>query len=95
MDDLKTMHYYSQRDVEWKNSKVTRRVAIAGVLDGNTLSLGKAECSEKDTYDKKLGRIIAIGRAKTKPFKVINLEEEQYVGKKYTDIFVSICKKDK
>jgi hypothetical protein len=90
------MHFYSSHTVEWKGRKIQRRVAIAGIVDGCTLKFGKAECSERDNYDKPLGRKIAEGRAKTHPFHIIDITEDQInnriPGQRITDLFVGFCK---
>jgi len=47
-----------------------------------------SECSEKDLFDKKKGRLIATGRAEKKPVVVIDIPTEG----KITDLFVNTCK---
>lgn len=52
-----------------------RRKTIAGVLneDSNQLLLAFSECSKKDQFSRKRGRIIAQGRALKNPHLVVNL----------------------
>lgn len=89
MSELKTnMHFYSERQTEWKNTKFTRKVAFAGLVKDNKLQIGISECSEKDIFDKKKGRLIATGRANKKPVLVIDIPTEG----KITDAFVQACK---
>lgn len=67
------------------NKEVTRRVVVSGIVEGNTIKLGKAECSEKDTFTKAKGRLIASGRAAKKPFATINVVEGESAGKTFAN----------
>ncbi len=62
-----------------------RRYTVAGILseDGKTLSIGSAIfCStKKDTFTKKRGRAIAMGRAAKNPIVEIPVESTEGLGK--------------
>lgn len=88
----KNLHFYQDINVEWKDKKIKRKIAISAIVEDNVMKFGRAECSEKDTFDKKKGRIISEGRANKTPFHTINLSEEKYTGKRVTDIFIDYCK---
>ena len=79
---------YSTIKVKYNNQIKERRVAFAGVIDNNTINIGEAVCSEKDIFDKKIGRQIALGRAIKKPVYQITIEDD----KKPSDLFVNFCK---
>ena len=53
------------------------RVTICSIWDTDTkkMSFGVAYCSYKDIFQKKLGRKIALNRATTKPYKVIDVPD--------------------
>ena len=89
MDKQNTMHFYSERQTEWKNEKHTRKVAFAGIIRDNKLIIGKAECGNNDIFNKKLGRTIAEGRAAKKPILTVNIPENT---KKLGDLFINTCK---
>lgn len=83
----KTFFYYEEKQVEWNKKPETRRVTVAGVINGSTLVIGKAECSVRDNFTKKKGRAIAIGRALKKPVKEIGIDSDlKGVGKLFHDI---------
>jgi len=84
------LFFYSEIKSTWKNQKITRKVAFAGVYDNNTLKIGQSICSEKDIFDKKKGRLIAQGRANKKPLVTIDLNIHK--DKKISDVFVANCK---
>ena len=66
-----------------------RRATIAGIIDdsNNQLRIGIAECSPKDQFTKKKGRMIAAGRAASKhALQVVELSEHPTVQ------FVEIAK---
>ena len=48
-----------------KPEKGKRRCTFAGVIDGNIIKIGISMCSRKDHFQKRLGRIIAEGRARS------------------------------
>jgi hypothetical protein len=49
------------------------RVTICTILDGNKISFGYSTCSDKDSYNRKVGNKIAYSRAIKKPYKVVEL----------------------
>lgn len=53
-----------------------RRRTIAGIIDekDGTLRIGISECSHKDMFEKKKGRMIAKGRALSKHAQIIELD---------------------
>lgn len=53
-----------------------RRHTIVGVLDNEILKLGHSCVCHKDVFTKKLGRIIATGRALKHPINVINAKDK-------------------
>lgn len=40
-----------------------KRATVVGIVEGNQINIGVSVCSLKDTFEKKLGRTIAMGRA--------------------------------
>lgn len=56
--------------------KREKRITMVGFLNQNNLQIGLSECSEKDQFNKKLGRQIAEGRAQKNPTTVINIENK-------------------
>jgi hypothetical protein len=54
------------------NSKGQRRT-FAATVNNNTMSIGISICGPKDNFNKKLGRVIATGRANKKPSKTITI----------------------
>ncbi len=42
------------------------RVTVAGIVENGILRIGFSRCSHKDVYVKKLGNVIAEGRARSK-----------------------------
>jgi uncharacterized DUF497 family protein len=66
-----TYYFHTPFDSVGKN----RRKTIAGILneDSNQLLLAYSECSKKDQFNRKRGRIIAQGRAMKNPHLVVNL----------------------
>ena len=77
----RVMYFYPKP----KNKREKRKV-ISGVVIDNHLQIGKAECSLKDRYVKKVGRDIARNRACSSEYtfsaKVKNPERltEQFIG---------------
>lgn len=80
---------YSTVKIEHKGQLIERRVAYAGVIQDNKLLVGEAVCSEKDQFNKKLGRTIALGRANKHPLVKLDLSgrDDTKVG----SIFVNFC----
>ena len=66
---MKTYYFHS------KPIPNQRRVTIAGVFDSENQQIlfGVAECSKKDQFNRKRGRMIAQGRAGKSPIRVVNL----------------------
>lgn len=86
------LHFYSEREVEWKNEKFIRKISFAGIVkeekDISYLKIGRAECGNKDIFNKKLGRIIAEGRAHKTPILTMQLKSST----KVVDLFIDSCK---
>jgi hypothetical protein len=53
------------------------RFSFAGVVDKgtNTINIGVAKCSKKDSFSKMSGRCISEGRAIKKPIAVIEIQD--------------------
>lgn len=54
------------------NEKGQRRTIAAKVID-NKMSIGVSICGPRDQFNKKLGRVIATGRAEKNPVKQIRI----------------------
>ena len=63
--------YFHKRNV----GKV-RSFTLASIYDTdtNTISIGMALCGLKDSFNKKIGRTIAEGRARKNPLIIINID---------------------
>lgn len=87
--EKKPLYFYGEETVTWKDQKINRRVAIAGVLDDdNVLRIGKAMCSEKDRFVKDKARKIASGRAIKHPESLLKITDNETVAKQ----FIAFCK---
>lgn len=55
-----------------------QRISLVGYINKkeNLLQIGLSECSISDQYNRKLGRKIAEGRSKKKPYIKISLDSE-------------------
>lgn len=81
----------------WNSSKFFRRFTMCAVYDdeSKTISFGVAICDETDQFNKRIGQSIAVRRAMSTPFYVI----ENFNGKRndYADEvrsrFISMEKK--
>jgi hypothetical protein len=63
-----------------------RRYTVAGILseDGKTMNIGSAiHFSKKETYLRKRGKDIAVGRAKKNPMETIEIVDSKSVGKEF------------
>jgi hypothetical protein len=58
-----------------KPEKNKRRATFAGIIEGKIIKVGISVCSHKDNFQKKLGRIIAEGRARKNPTCELHYEE--------------------
>lgn len=70
--------------------KTVPRVTVASVLEPetNVLSFGVAVCSDKDMFNKEIGRGLALDRAMNKPclkLTVTRKDKISKVSKKYAD----------
>ena len=83
-------YFYPEKQVQWNGKNFTRKTAFAGVIVNNALQIGMSECSNKDIFDKKLGKKIAEGRALKKPSIVITLDNK--FEAKLADVFINACK---
>lgn len=63
-----------------------RPSTVGGVLVGTTLKLGIAQTSPCDTFNKRLGREIAIGRARKKPVQTETVPEGANPGKLFVEV---------
>lgn len=55
------------------HSKVARnRVTIAAIVEDGVVKFGAARCSKRDAFQKKIGRLIAEGRARKNPIRHAN-----------------------
>ena len=61
------------------NSPTGKRATIVGIVDDNKtrIDIGVALCSEKDNFQRKLGRIIAERRARNLKSRYISLNVAQ------------------
>lgn len=89
------LYFYSapvEKGVFQKYPKRTQskyaRYCVAGVYNEGTLSIGIARCGVKDQFVKKIGRMIARGRAIKVPVKVLQVSDE----KQLTEFFVENAK---
>jgi len=69
-----------------RNNKI---VTVAGVIANNNLQVSTSECSAKDQFTKRKGRMIAEGRAIKKPSVIGILPADT---KDYIKTFLSIAK---
>lgn len=53
------------------------RVTVAGVITGDTMKIGVARCSHRDSFVKKKGRYIAEARARKSPLASVTLPEDR------------------
>lgn len=82
--------HYGTKEVIWNNKKETRRVTVAGILNDGILSLGRTECSSKDTFVKKTARLIATGRAFKKPINKVEINGGQIPGKVFAEVAIQL-----
>jgi len=68
-----------------KESDSLRRFTLAGIVKDNNLHIGHSVCSEKDSFSKKKGRIIAAGRAQKNPIMVVEIETDAVA--KFREVF--------
>ena len=74
----KELYYHSDPYYTKKKTKFPCRITICGILsDDGDLVLGLSRCSGKDNFTKKIGRLIARGRASTKPIKEYYLKVKE------------------
>ena len=75
-----------------RNKTGQKKATFAGVVneEDNQLRIGLSICNPKDNFCKKIGRLIAEGRACKKPEQIIDLTGVP--GKDYCDKFVEFCK---
>lgn len=69
----KPLFFYGQKEVEYRGKQFTRRVTVAGVIEGGNLKVATAMCSEKDRFTKERGRHIAAARALNHPCDTVVL----------------------
>lgn len=60
------------------HSRTVPRVTIAAVIDGQRVKFGAARCGTNDQFNKKLGRQIALGRARKSPYGIQTLPPENF-----------------
>lgn len=79
---MNNFHFYGVKSFPKGKKHVTRMVSLSGVITERGLQIGQAICSEKDTFNKKLGRTISEGRALKNPIAVFDtIPEEKYHAK--------------
>lgn len=78
---------YTYDDYRYK--KPMPRLTVCGIWDteANTMSFGVARCSEKDTFEKAIGRSISHQRASEDPCKVVHIDKLD----KVSDIFMMVA----
>ncbi len=86
----RTFFHYNTVQREWNGKIETRRVTIAGVLNDGEIKFGRTECSPRDTFTKKLARMIATGRAIKKPINKAEINESQIPGKVFAEVAVQL-----
>ena len=74
--------------------KTLPRVVVCSILSDDVLSFGYAVCSSKDTYNKKLGQIIAFNRARQKPYAIQKIEDMSKIHEISDEIVQSIFDKE-
>ena len=74
--------------------KDDNRYTLAAIESDGIIKFGSAVCSKKDNFSKKIGRLIAEGRAKTKPITTLenirhnrNKEDTIELRKKVFNVF--------
>lgn len=84
---MRELFFYGVTTPTTKQPK--RRVTIAGIVDNqsNVLSIGIAQCSHKDIFTKRVGRLKSLGRAKSKEATKFHIEENKEVS-----LFIEISK---
>lgn len=72
------VYYYTEVPVKSGKKETKRRAVFAGLFDdeSNKLKIGLAQCSKKDQFVKKVGRVKATGRANGRPFAEVNLPND-------------------
>lgn len=64
---------------------------MVGVVNNNTISFGVARCSKNDQFTKKMGRIRALGRAKSsRPYHSRTLEDNESLPKAFLQLAKNI-----
>lgn len=76
-----------------RKSKPKPSYTLAGVLKDNNIKIGISQCSPKDQFIKKLGRIRAEGRANAKDAIIIEVPSDVIENKTFGKFFVEECKK--
>jgi len=63
------------------------RVTICGVYDNedNTMTYGVAVCSERDTFNRKLGQKISYNRAFVKPYRTVFIHPTDKISKLFIE----------
>ena len=69
-----------------------RSYTIAAVVDGYEMRFGLSECSVNDAFNKKKGRTIAEGRARSNSLnsRIIEIQPNAEIGKLFTSNAVEI-----
>lgn len=68
------------------------RYTIAGVIDGNEMKFGISKCSPKDQFNRKLGRVISLGRATKHPIHTMKIPMTGNLGKVFVEQSVQLLK---
>jgi hypothetical protein len=83
---MKTYFFHSSPS---KNGRAT----IAAVLIDEQLHYGISRCRKNDTFRKKFGNDIALGRAIKNPFVTVNVEPEKSISKQFIEECLDILSK--
>lgn len=69
-----------------------RRRTIAGVIDkdNGVLRIGISECSNKDMFEKKKGRMIAKGRALSRHAQLVELDSTKLLTTQFVELAKSL-----
>lgn len=63
-----------------KHNPKQSRVTVAGVIENGNIKFGVSRCSANDAFVKKTGRSLAITRAETQPFTIIEAPQDKLIS---------------
>ena len=82
--EIKMLKEIEARKGEWRvfhTEKKGKRVTIAAIRINGEYQIGYSECSKKDSWNRKIGRTIALGRALLQ-WRIWLCEKRQYYNRK-------------